>query len=252
MSDAVKNGPRATSAKVAHIEAQIRLHEAKERKARDQSAAHRKRANGDGPLAKYRKLQADGMANVADQHRGKANQLRTDLAKAKADEAAQNVKHVKRTVASTAAEGLTPKQQARPAPPGRAKAGQVAKPTGRAKPTKPTQRTIPAQPTKGTPAMTAVSGEAVDVETTEAMLAGLKTQVAEIRSTFDNAGGSLAKAGLNKLANTLNKADDALGSVDTGITDAERELAPHRDIADIAQSTGEMANSPAFYGVSGG
>lgn len=99
--------------------------------------------------------------------------------------------------------------------------------------------------------MTTVSGEAVDVETTEAMLADLKTKVADIRSTFDNAGGSLASAGLNKLANALNKADDALGSVDAGIVDAERELAPHKDIADIAQFAGEMANSPSFYGVGG-
>jgi hypothetical protein len=121
MSDAVDNGPRATSAKTAHIEAKIRHAEAKAKKAHDQAAVYRRKAKGDGPLAKYRKLQADGMDNVADQHRARANQLRAELAKAKADEAARHVKHVKRTVASTAAEGLVPKAAAQP---GRPKAGQ--------------------------------------------------------------------------------------------------------------------------------
>jgi hypothetical protein len=223
--------------------------EAKAKKAHDQAAAL-----GGGPRATARWPSPASCRPTAWTVRrpapGQGQQLRADLAKAKADEAARNVKHVKRTVASTAAEGLVPKQQARPARPARpsrAKTGQVAKAAGADD--IPFRPIAASTPTKGTPAMTAVSGEAVDVETTEAMLADLKTQVAGIRSTFDSAGGSLAKAGLNKLANALNKADDALGSVDTGITDAERELAPHKDIADIAQSAGEMANSPAFYGV---
>jgi hypothetical protein len=121
MSDAVDNGPRATSAKTAHIEAKIRHAEAKAKKAHDQAAVYRRKAKGDGPLAKYRKLQADGMDNVADQHRARVNQLRAELAKAKADEAARHVKHVKRTVASTAAEGLVSKAAAQP---GRSEAGQ--------------------------------------------------------------------------------------------------------------------------------
>ena len=40
-----------------------------------------------------------------------------------------------------------------------------------------------------------------------------------------------------------------LGAVDPALEDASKELAPHRDIADIAQSNGEMANTSTFYGV---
>jgi uncharacterized protein YukE len=99
--------------------------------------------------------------------------------------------------------------------------------------------------------MSTTSGEAVDIETTDAMLADIKTKVADLRATFDGAGGSFASLGLNKLVSAMSKADDALGAVDPAIEDANKELAPHRDIADIAQSNGEMANTSTFYGVGG-
>jgi hypothetical protein len=118
MSDAVNNGPaRDQREDGAHRGQDPALAEAKAKKAHDQAAEYRRKAKGDGPLAKYRRLQAEGMDTVADQRRHEAGQLRTKLAKAKADEA-PGVKHVKRTVASTAAEGLVPKAAAQPGPEG--------------------------------------------------------------------------------------------------------------------------------------
>jgi hypothetical protein len=125
LSDAVKNGPALKSAETARIQARIDLAEQRAKTASSQAGEYRRKAGKNGPMAWYWRQAAEGMDTVAAQRRHEAGQLRTKLAKAKADEATEEAKRVKRTVASTAAEGLTPKAAGQG---GRAKAGQVAKP----------------------------------------------------------------------------------------------------------------------------
>jgi hypothetical protein len=211
-------------------------------------------------LAKSRKLRADALEAMADRHRAKANQLQADLAKTRAAEAAKHRKHVKRTVASTAASGLVPNDRARP---GRAKPGQVAKTAGQSPGDADAHRAwaslpatvrspiecpsrCPAQP-KGTPAMT-VSGEAVNIEQTRANLDQLKSQVTDVRGSFEATSGSLASGGLNQLAGSLASADDALDSVLTQIEAAEKHLSDQEAIAEAAQAAGEMHGNKSFYG----
>jgi DNA repair exonuclease SbcCD ATPase subunit len=237
--EAVRNGPRATNAKAAHLEAQIRMHEARAKQAQDAAATHRRRATGDGPLAKSRRIRADAQATVADRHRAAANRLRTELAKLKADRAAQDAKHARHVVASTTDEhgtGPTIPDQ-RP--------GQVANP-GQPPPIPSDHPAIPAQPKGST--MTAISGEAVNIEQTRASLDQLKTQVTDLRGSFEGMSGSLASGGLNKLAGSLATADDALDSVTTQIAAAEKQLADQEAIAEAAQAAGEMHAEKSFYG----
>lgn len=245
LREAVKNGPRMQQARAAHTEAQIRLAETRAKAAHDKAAGLKRRAKGDGPLAKSRKLRADALEAIADRHRAKANQLQAALAKTRAAEAAKHRKHVKRTVASTAASGLVPNDQARP---GRAKPGQVAKTAGQAAgPTQPKVASPAAAQPKGRP-MTAVSGEAVNIEQTRANLDQLKSQVTDVRGSFEATSGSLASGGLNQLAGSLASADDALDSVLTQIEAAEKHLSDQEAIAEAAQAAGEMHNDTAFYG----
>lgn len=240
LAEAVRTGPRAANAKTAHLEAQIRMHEARAKQAQDAAATHRRRATGDGPLAKSRRIRAEAQATVADRHRAAANRLRTELAKLKADRAAQDARHEARVVASTRDEfgtGPTIPDQ-RP--------GQVAN-SGQPTPTPSDYPAIPTQP-KGPTMPSTVSGEAVNIEQTRAGLDQLKTQVTELRGSFEGMSGSLASGGLNKLAGSLATADDALDSVTTQIEAAEKQLADQEAIAEAAQAAGEMHQDTSFYG----
>jgi uncharacterized protein YukE len=96
--------------------------------------------------------------------------------------------------------------------------------------------------------MTAISGEAVNIEQTRASLDQLKTQVTDLRGSFEGMSGSLASGGLNKLAGSLATADDALDSVTTQIEAAEKQLADQEAIAEAAQAAGEMHAEKSFYG----
>jgi hypothetical protein len=246
LREAVKNGPRMQQARTAHTEAQIRLAETRAKAAHDKAAGLKRRAKGDGPLAKSRKLRADALEAMADRQRAKANQLQADLAKTRAAEAAKHRKHVKRTVASTAASGLVPNDRARP---GRAKPGQVAKTTGQAAgPTQPKVASPAAAQPRGHSMPGTVSGEAVNIEQTRANLDQLKSQVTDVRGSFEATSGSLASGGLNQLAGSLASADDALDSVLTQIEAAEKHLSDQEAIAEAAQAAGEMHNDTAFYG----
>lgn len=235
LRDAIENGPRATAAKATHIEARIKLADAKASSLQQSANNHARKAKGDGPMAKYHRGQAAVLANAADRRRAEANDLRVDLAKAKADEAARHAKHVTRTEASTAAEGLTPKT---PGQGGPTRPDQVAKPVG---------QPSPAIQPKGRP-MTTVSGEAVNIEQTRANLDQLKGQVTDLRGSFEGISGSLASGGLNQLAGSLASADDSLDSVLTQITAAEKHLSDQEAIAEAAQAAGEMHTDTAFYG----
>lgn len=246
LGDAVKNGPAIKGAEAARIQARIELAEQRAKTASSQASEYRRKAGKDGPMAWYWRQVAQGMDTVTAQRRHEANKLRTDLAKAKADEAAKEAKRVKRTVASTAASGLVTKTPGQPGQSGRAKAGQVAKPGGQAKPTNPNVASPAAQP-KGRP-MTAVSGEAVNVEQTRAVIDQLRSQVTDTRGAFEGASGSLASGGLGKLAGPLSSADDALDSVLSSLDEADRYLSDQEAIAEAAQAAGEMHADTSFYG----
>jgi hypothetical protein len=256
LREAVKNGPRMQQARAAHTEAQIRLAETRAKAAHDKAAGLKRRVKGDGPLAKSRKLRADALEAAADRHRAKANQMQADLAKTRAAEAAKHRKHVKRTVASTSASGLVPNDQAHP---GRAKPGQAARPiqspgdadAHRAWANLPATVRSPIDmplPTKGHPMTGTVSGEAVNIEQTRANLDQLKSQVTDVRGSFEATSGSLASGGLNQLAGSLASADDALDSVLTQIEAAEKHLSDQEAIAEAAQAAGEMHGDKSFYG----
>lgn len=286
LADAVKNGPRAATARVRHLEARIRLAEAKAAKASQQASAYRAKAKGDGPLAKYRKLQADGMTDVANQRRGEADRLKVKLAKLKADQAGRDARHARHFVSSTRDEFGTA-----PASPGQ-RPGQVAKPgraSGQPPIEDPSQKgrpmydnpanfsqaekmrreqernrrlrrqfegtalnpPTPATQPKGHPMTGAISGEAVDIEQTEANIAQIKTSVADLRGALEGLSGSLASGGLNKLAGTFSQADDGLDSLSGPLAEAEKYLADQRGIAEAAQAAGEMHTNSSFYGAAG-
>lgn len=105
-------------------------------------------------------------------------------------------------------------------------------------------------PTKG-PTMTAVSGEAVNIEQTEANIAQIKASIASLRGALEGLSGSLASGGLNKLAGTFSRADDGLDSLGGPLAEAEKYLADQRGIAEAAQAAGEMHADSSFYGAAG-
>jgi hypothetical protein len=100
---------------------------------------------------------------------------------------------------------------------------------------------------KGTPVMP-VSGEAVNVEQTRAVIDQLRSQVTDTRGAFEGASGSLASGGLGKLAGSLSSADDALDSVLSSLEEADRYLSDQEAIAEAAQAAGEMHADTSFYG----
>jgi hypothetical protein len=236
LKDSVKNGPAIKSATRARIEARIELAEQRAKTAeRRATEASRRAAKGNGPLAWYRRQEAEAHKTVAEQRRHEADQLRTKLAKAKAAETAKQEKHIKRTVASTAAAGLIPgPSQARQAQP----VGQRGQP-GRARPE-------PSTPTKGT-TVTAGTGEAVSLEQTEAFMASLRSDTEAVRGRIDIASNSLASRGLTEFAGEFAAADDHLDGLLSTLDKADERLADQKAIQEAAQAAGEMAD-PEFYG----
>jgi ElaB/YqjD/DUF883 family membrane-anchored ribosome-binding protein len=247
LAQAVATGPRVQSARADHIQARITAHETRAKTLLGKSSAHRRKAKG-GPLAKWHKAQANSLATAAERHRNRANRLREDLANAKAREAKRRFKETKKTVASTAADGLIPIPAAKPVKQGKparpTKPGQMAKPEpGRGQPAEPASQSTPIP--KGTVTM---SGEVNDIETAKANLDQLENEIDDLKAGSDGMSGSFASLGLDNLSGALARIQDALDGAKPAIEEARDHLAKQEAVAEAAQNAGEMADA-GFYGV---